>query len=82
MANFEEAQTSMSRTQDTPVSMAASRDGDQGTRTNELEDTHMSEAMDADHRRTDHERNPPKMGELSLLCQTRKTHINIYTLQP
>jgi len=48
---------------------------------NELEDTQMSEAVDADHRRTDHERDPLKMGELSLLCQTRKTHLPDILLQ-
>ena len=78
LTGSEEAQVSMSRSQDTPVSMNASRDGERELQRSEAEDTHMSEAGDADHRRTDHERNLPKMGELSLLCQIRKTHLPTY----
>jgi len=58
----------VSASQDTPMSMSMSRDGDRETHSVQG-DVNMSEG--SDHRRTDHERQS-KTGSLHLLCQTGK----------
>lgn len=74
--------TGLAASQDTPVSMALSRDGDRDVRTGGQDDTVMTDA--ADHRRTDHERQEEMeaseerepIGPLPLLCQTCKTSLD------
>jgi len=74
----ETSQSTAITSQDTPISLSMSRDGDRDTQMTEVEDTQMIDA--ADHRRTDHERHSRLgdsgiqglLGPLPLLCQTRK----------